>query len=220
MLARDLISDSVPTVKTSDSGSEVLDMMDTLKVSHLPIVNHRNFLGLISDNDVYAFEDQDTAIGAHSLSLFSPFVREEQHIIEVLEVIKRLKISVVPVLKGADYLGCITQNDVLQEMARLVSADQPGGVLVFKMTIHDYSMTEMARIVEENQVRILSSFVETQGDTTELIVTIKINTNELSGVIRSFERYNYQLMGTFMESGQLDDMYQDRYEEFMRYLSI
>jgi len=123
-------------------------------------------------------------------------------------------------LKGEDFLGCITQTDVLQEMARIVSADQPGGILVFEMTIHDYSMTEIARSVEEKQGRILSSFVETQGDTTEIFVTIKLTTNELSGVTRSFERYNYHLMGAFMESVQLDDMYQDRYDEFMRYLSI
>ena len=220
MLARDLISDHVPTVKTSDPGSDVLDMMDTLKVSHLPIVNHRNFLGLISDNDIYGFEDQNSAIGAQSLSLFSPFVREEQHIIEVLEVVRRLKITVVPVLKGEDYLGCITQTGLLQEMARMVSADQPGGMLVFRMTIHDYSLTEIARIVEENQVRILSTFVETQGDSTEIFVTIKLNTNELSRVIRTFERYDYHILGTYMEAGQLDEMYQSRYEEFMRYLSI
>lgn len=219
MLARELISDSVPAVRTSDTGMEVLDMMDTLKVSHLPIVNHRNFLGLISDSDIYSLEDQGDPIGAHALSLFSPFVQATQHVVEVLEVVRRLKITVVPVLIGEDYLGSITQMDLLQETARLLSADQPGGILVFKMTIHDYSMTEMARIVEENQVRIMSSYIDSGHDSTEILVTIKLNTIELSSVIRSFERYDYTILGTFMEAGQLDEMYQTRYEEFMRYLN-
>lgn len=221
MQARDIISDIIPAVKTSDTGSQVLSWMDHFRVSHLPIVNHISFLGLISDNDIYSLDDPESPIGAHSLSLFSPFAKADQHIMEVLEIFRRLKISLIPVLNNEnDYLGCITLYDLLQAVALLNAADHQGAILVFNMTVHDYSLTEIARIVEENQAKILSSYVTNVPESTEIHVTIKINTTGLTSIIRSFERYGYQIESTYMESGQLDEMYWSRYEEFMRYLNI
>lgn len=221
MLAKDLISDMIPVVKTSDSGADVLTWMENSKVSHLPIVNQSSFLGLVSDNDIYSLDDPDSPIGNHPLSLFSPFVTMGQHIVEVLEIVKRLKISVVPVVNSEhEYQGCITVYDLVAEMANMTSADQQGAILVMEMTIHDYSLTEIARIVEENQAKVLFSYISSVPETTEIRVTIKINTTEVASIVRSLERYNYSIEATFLESGQLDDMYQNRYEEFMRYLNI
>ena len=98
MLAKDLMSDVVPSLKTSDTGIQALSWMDIFRISHLPIVNNNEFLGLISDKDIYNLNMVDEPIGNHRLSLFSPYVFEDQHIYEVIEVASRLKLSVVPVL--------------------------------------------------------------------------------------------------------------------------
>ena len=221
MLARDLISDIIPAVKTSNTGAEVLNWMEHYKVSHMPIVNHTSFLGLVSDNDIYSLDDPDVPIGNHSLSLFSPFVKSSQHIFEVIEIMKRLKISVVPVLNSEnEYEGCITMYDLVDQFANLSSCDQPGAILVLKMTIHDYSLTEISRIVEENQAKILSSYVSSIPESTEIEVTLKINSTDVTSIIRSFERYDYNIEATYMENAEMEDMYKLRYEEFMRYLNI
>lgn len=221
MLARDLISDIVPVVKTSNTGAEVLNWMENFKISHMPIVNQSSFLGLVSDNDIYSLDDLDVPIGNHHLSLFSPFVKSSQHIYDVIEIVKRLKISVVPVLNSEnEYEGCITMYDLVNQFANLCSCDQPGAVLVLKMTILDYSLTEISRIVEENQAKILSSYVSSFPESTEIEVTLKINSTEVTSIIRSFERYDYNVEATYMENTEIEDMYKLRYEEFMRYLNI
>ena len=70
----------------------------------LSIINE--FLGLISDKDIYNLNMADEPIGNHRLSLFSPYVFEDQHIYEVIEVASRLKLSVIPVLdRSNNYLG-------------------------------------------------------------------------------------------------------------------
>jgi acetoin utilization protein AcuB len=221
MLARDLISDIIPAVKTSDTGAQVLSWMEHFKVSHMPIVNNESFLGLVSEDDIYSLDDPNTPIGNHPLSLFSPFVTVNQHIFEVIDIIKRLKISVVPVLAGDNvYKGCITLHTLVAQFAKLSSADQPGAVIILKMTVHDYTLTQIARIVEENQAKILSSYVMSVPDTTEIHVTLKLSTNELTSIIRTFERYDYNIEAVYMENEEIEDFYKMRYEEFMRYLNI
>ena len=80
MLAKDLISEVVPALKTSDSGVKALYWMDIFRISHLPIVNEKDFLGLISDKDIYDINMADEPIRNHKLSLFSPYVFDYQHI--------------------------------------------------------------------------------------------------------------------------------------------
>ena len=221
MLAKDLISDIVPPVKTSDTGNAAITLMEDYRISHLPIVNNRDFLGLISDSDIFGMEDQDHALGSSSLSLFSPFVYEHQHIYEVIELIGRLKLTLVPVLnEEKEYLGAIIIHDLVQQFAHLTAADQPGGILVLTMTSRDYSLSEIARLVEENDAKILSLYVSSGPDTTEIDVTIKLNVFDLSSIIRNFERYDYSIKASFRDDDKMETLYKDRFEEFMRYLNI
>ena len=45
MLAKEMISDVVPAVKTSDTGQTALNWMEIFRVSHLPIVNETRLPG-------------------------------------------------------------------------------------------------------------------------------------------------------------------------------
>jgi len=220
MLAKELISDIIQSVKTSTTGIEAVSLMEDFRVSHLPIVNNRDFLGLVSDTDIYSMEDQEEALGAARLSLFSPFVFDYQHVFEVLELVARLKLSLVPVLnEGKEYLGAISMNDLVQHIAPLTAADQPGGILILSMTSRDYSLSQIARLVEENDAKIISVFVSSAPDTTEIDVTIKLNVFDLAPIIRSFERYDYSIKASFRDDDNMETLYRDRYEEFMRYLN-
>jgi CBS domain-containing protein len=98
MVARDLISDLIPPLRTSDTGEKALAWMEEFKVAHLPIVNNVDFLGLISESDILDMNDPAGAIGNHSLSLYRPYVYDYQHIYDVLKVLSTQKLSLIPVL--------------------------------------------------------------------------------------------------------------------------
>ena len=51
-------------------------------------------------------------------------------------------------------------------------------------------------------------------------VTLKINRTDLSSIVQTFERYNYEIKSTYMEDEEMDLFYNNRFEEFMRYLNI
>jgi acetoin utilization protein AcuB len=220
MLARELISDLVTALRTSDSGTSALSWMEVFRVKHLPIVNHREFLGLISDADIYDLNDPDEPVGNHNLSLQKPYVKEGQHIYEVIELLSRMELTLVPVLNHEkQYLGVITQEDLTRKFAHLSAMQQPGGIIELEMNQYDYSLSEISQIVEGNNGRILSLYVASSDDNASLRVTLKINLTDLTSVLETLNRYNYTVVSSHMNSEDLDEFYQERFDVLLKYLN-
>jgi acetoin utilization protein AcuB len=221
MVAKDLISQVIPSLKTSDSGQTALNWMEIFRISHLPIVNNQDFLGLISDSDIYDMNQPEEPIGNHSLTLLKPYVKTEQHLFEVIGLASRLKLTVVPVLdEHSHYKGVITTTDLVRYLAGISSMDQQGGIIVLELIERDYSLSQIAQIVEGNNVKVLSMYITSPPDSTRLEVTIKVNTNDLTSVIRTFERYNYDVKTWITSDDEMDRFYSERFDLLMKYLNM
>jgi len=221
MLAKDLLSEVVPSLKTSDTGLRALSWMEIFRISHLPIVNNKEFLGLISDTDIYDLNMADEPIGNHNLSLFSPYVTSDQHIFEVIELVSRLKLTIVPVLnQEKHYQGLITMNDLIQSFANLAGLKDPGGIIVLELHQNDYSLSEIAQIVEGNDAKIMGLYLSSSDETMKMELTLKINRPDLSPIIQTFNRYNYTIKASYHEEEDMDGFYSSRYDSFMRYLNM
>jgi acetoin utilization protein AcuB len=221
MLAKDLISEIIPSLKTSDTGQTALNWMEIFRISHLPIVNNQDFLGLISDADIYDMNQPEEAIGNHTLTLLKPFVRADQHLFEVIGLASRLKLSVVPVLdENNHFKGVITTNDLVRFIAGISSMDQPGGIIVLELLERDYSLSQIAQIVEGNNIKVLSMYITSPPESTRLEVTLKVNSGDLSSVIRTFERYNYDVRTWISTDDTMDRFYSERLDMLIKYLNI
>lgn len=220
MLAKDLITDEIPPLKISDTGLMAINWMDEFKVSHLPIVKKHEYLGLLSDTDVLDLNITDEQLGKSKLSLIRPFVFENQHIYEVIKMISNMKLTVLPVLnEHQHYVGLIPATAILHQFAILAATREPGGMIVLEMNIHDYSLTQIAQIVEGNDAKVLSCYVNSLADSTKIEVTLKINKEDLSGILQTFYRYNYNVKASFHQSEFSDDM-KKRFDSFMNYINI
>ncbi|MBX7182391.1 MAG: CBS domain-containing protein [Bacteroidia bacterium] len=220
MFAKELISHVIPSLKPGDHGLMALGWMEEFKVSHLPMVDRGEYLGMISDSDIIDLNEPEEAIGTAHSNLSKPSVQDDQHIYEVMKVISEQKLTVIPVLdSGNRYLGLISLADLIQKICQLVAVNEPGGIIVLEMNQNDYSLSQIAQIVEGNDTRILSCFVSASTDTTKLEVTLKLNRTEISGVLQTFERYNYKILTYVQEKGHFEDV-KNRYDEFMRFLNI
>jgi len=221
MIAKELISEVISPLKTSDSGQTALNLMEVFKVSHLPIVNNQEFLGLISDSDIFDMNQPDEPIGNHALTLLKPFVKTNQHIFEVIGLVARLKLTIVPVLDdNNNFKGVITAQDLIKRLAEMSALDQPGAIIVLELTERDYSLSQIAQIIEGNDVKVVSMYVTSPADSTKLEITIKLNSNEIASVIRTFDRYNMSVKTWTASSDSIDRFYQERFDLLMKYLNI
>jgi predicted transcriptional regulator len=220
MLANDLITDEIPPLKTTDTGLMAINWMDEFKVSHLPIVNNNEYLGLISDTDILDLNITDDELGKCKISLIRPFVKDSQHIYEVIKMVSAMKLTVLPVLNEQNhYIGLIPSNHLIQQFSMLAATNEPGGIIVLEMNVHDYSMTQIAQIIEGNDAKILSSYLRNLPDSTQIEVTLKLNKEDLSAILQTLYRYNYNVKASFHQSEFLDDM-KNRFDSFMNYINI
>ncbi|HEY0245743.1 MAG TPA: CBS domain-containing protein [Mucilaginibacter sp.] len=220
MYAVELISDAIQPIHTSDTIQQAVDRMIEFRVRHLPIVNEEQFLGLLAESDINAETNFQTPVGALGLSLVNPYVREDQHIYDVIRLFYEQQLTIVPVLDiKQNYLGMISINAMNGYFARLTSVEQPGGIIVLEINNKNNSLAHMAQIVESDNAQILSSYVRTFPDSTRMEVTLKVNKQDISAILATFLRYEYDIKATFNHNDNNDGS-MDRYDSLMNYLNL
>ena len=129
--------------------------------------------------------------------------------------------SAVPVVSvDGTYLGAITRDRLVDALSELCNAEAAGSVIVLEMMPQDYSLTDIARLVEANNAHVLNLLSHQDKDTGRLLITLKIDLEDASPVIRSFERFNYTVLYHFMEKGMVDDMLRQRMNELLHYMNM
>lgn len=220
MKAIELITDVIPPLTHSDSGEKALHWMDEFKVSHLPVLKNGNFVGVISEADLLDMMNPEESLDVLFQHLPRPYAKGEDHIYQVLSKVSEFKLSLIPILdENEKYLGCASVHHLLTLIADTGSIKENGGILVLEMARADYSMAQIAQIVESNDARILSSYIMSSADSTNLEVTLKINKIELDRIIRTFERYDYIIKASYQKSNYEDDL-KYRYDALMNYLNL
>lgn len=220
MTAKSLIALDIPSLSVEQTGRDAFHLLSDYHVKHLPVVDNGLFVGLLSEEDIFNHKLYDS-IASYDLSSVRQFaVRESEHIFEVMRLMGDNRLTVIPVVddEGA-YQGLITQNDLLRYFANVSSFSEPGAVLVLGMSRRDYSLTTIARIVEEEDVKILTVLVNSAPDPDDVEVTLKLNRHELGRAVASLERHGYEVRETFSEIENADGM-KERYESLMNYLSV
>lgn len=220
MIAKELISDNIPPIKPDDSGLRAMKWMEEFKVSHLPVVNERQFLGLISDNDILDMENPEQPVSVISDFFEKIFVNENKHYYDALKVISDDHLSVLPVLNDEGlYVGSISVNNIIEKLSTMAAVNEPGSVLILEVRTNDYSMSQIAQIVESNDARIQSAHISGNYD-GNLDVTIKINRADINGIIQTFQRYGYVIKSNFQVNNFYQDDLRNRFESLMNFLKL
>ncbi len=220
MVAAELISDIIPPLKPTDSVEKANLLFTEFKVEELPVVDGEQFLGLITEDDLIEVFDEELPVTTVPLSKTNSFVRDNQHIYDVIRLFYAQKLSVVPVLDMQNnYLGLINLNALNDYFATLTSAIEPGAIIVLEINNRNNSLVQMAQIVESDKAQILSSYVRSFPDSTRLEVTLKINKKDVSAIVASFNRYDYIISAVYNQV-QVEDDSRNRYDLLMNYINL
>ncbi|RMG83611.1 MAG: CBS domain-containing protein [Bacteroidetes bacterium] len=221
MLARDVISEDVPPIRPNESINKALVWMDDFKVSHLPVVDGKKFIGILSEDDILGLPHaEDCSVKDCEIELKKIFVTENQHVFDVIKTISDFHLTVIPIIRDNDeYIGCVTNAHLMHVIAEMSVVRDLGGIIELEMNVRDYYFSQIARVIEENDAKILGAFITSPPDTTKMNLTIKVNTYEIDGIIQSFERLGYTVVGSY-GSNVYDEDFRERLDEFFKYLNI
>lgn len=220
MIAKEIAAYDILPLNSSDTCSFGLKAMDENNVSHMPVVHERELLGIVTEFDLMNHPDLEDKIGNVKLSLPNAFVSAYQHVFDVMKMITEMKLTLLPVVEQKDlYCGVITLPNLVKYLTQKMSVLNPGGIIILELSDKDYSMAEIAQIIESNEAKILAAFLTNRPDSTLLDIILKVDVSDLNPIIQTFERHNYIIKATFAEKDDLDEL-KERYDALMNFLSI
>lgn len=215
-----LLNDLQP-LRQSEKVVDILDTMEELKFSHLPVVDDdRLYLGVVCEDDLLEVGNEEDSLSKHTRLLKAYSISINADMFEAIRLIGEGNLSLLPVVDDANmYRGYISAAELLQDVGRELTFKEPGGVLVLRVPVRDYQLGQIAQIVESEEAKIIGFHLSEDLDAENLLVSLKINQLDLDRIIKSFERYNYNIVEVFHQS-MFDDSMEDRYQSFMKYLNI
>ncbi len=220
-LSVDLMSDMIPVLKTSDAGGKALTLMEVFKVSHLPVVDDDRLVGLISESDILDMNDPEVLIGNYKLDYGNGYVEDNVPIFDILSMASSQNLSVIPVVDAEKhYLGAISVSELILRFAENSSLENQGGIVVLRMGVKDYSLAQVAQIIESNDAKILFSYLTNIPDSAMIELTIKVNTVDLTAIIQTFNRYSYDVIGVYNANNDMDEILDDRFDQLMKFLNL
>ena len=219
MLNREIINPSIPVLHVQDTVAQALNLLDELKLTELPVIETDSYLGLAFDSDLLN-ENEDIPMSAVSSRLSAVSVNAAGHFLEAVQLAVEYQLSIIPVVEAdKHYVGAIGVPDLLQHLARFTGSAEPGGLIVLEMEHSSFSFSELSKLVETNDARITHLNCQHDPSTDLLQVTLKVNKLEISDIIATFQRYEYQIKHYFGEE-LFENELRSNYQNLMNYLNI
>lgn len=125
----------------------------------------------------------------------------------------------------------MSTKEIIKDQAELLSESTDSedyvGVLepdksliIIELAYIDYSLANIAHIIESNDAKILSLYVNTLNDGTDLRISIKLNISDPSPVVMSLERFDYNVTNYYMQDEEITLRHKERLDELMYYLEM
>jgi len=220
MIAPDLISDSIPPLHLEDSGEHALILMQEFNVGQMPVLDGKKYVGLITMDEVIGLKHLSHTIKSFQLPLRKPFVLNTAHIFDIMKAAVDFNVKVVPVVNEEnEYIGLVSAESCLRGFATLNSVKDAGAIIEVAIPQQDYTLSEVARIAEDNDANILCFYTNINQADAMVELTIKLDTTDVSGIVATFERFEYEVKAIHNDVQYTEEL-KDRYDALMRYLNV
>jgi CBS domain-containing protein len=214
MYAERIMNLNLPFVRPEDSAAQVLSLMDEYKVRHLPLVNGEEFRGLVYEEDLMEIDSQTPMATLHARPVSTS---PQCHLYDLVAQWVKAEVDAMPVVNDGKYLGIVDAPSVLRFLAQQTHWAEKGAVIVLEVAERDLSISEIARLVESNGTKIIACTTSQSADSSNVVVTLKLQSEDVQPVISTFQRHAYTIQ-TFMHAPEVEEEMRERYDAFMRFL--
>ena len=221
MLAAELIDPMLPALKPTDLVGQALVWMEEHRVGQLILTDQGDYRGIVSEELLMDVADDERPLRDVMCLFEQIFVNEDQHMLEVLGLAIQHQMQVIAVIgEGREFSGTISVNELLKKFAQDLGVQEVGAILILNMNERDYSMAEISRLIESNNVKIISSYFSSAalGMPDRSRLTLKLNRRDITPVISTLERFGYRIESAFANA-PVESIDQERLDLLLRYLN-
>ena len=212
------IANDFRAIDSQETIASVQDFFIDVNFSHFPVLENGIFIGSIAADDVETFDiDKKTIDYKYTLERF--FAKNSMIWLDVLEVFAKNHTNIIPVLdENNTYIGYYEMEDIMKIFQETPFLKEQGGIIIVQKGILDYSMSEVAQIVESNNGKVLGCFVS-EADLENVQITVKIDLGAMNEIIQTFRRYNYDIISEHQEDTYINNL-KERSDYLDKYLNI
>lgn len=214
-----IISAPAPPLQPSDTVDSALRMMEELKVNFWPVVEEGVYKGLLSE-EVLLDADLELELAKLTPEYLPYSIGADEHFLSALRLMTERRLDIIPATTpDNEYVGIISQGDLLQQLAAHTGSHMPGALLVLEVSPADFSPGEISRLIETNNAQIRQLNTRFDEDSGLYQVAIRINKQEVSDVIATFQRYDYRVT-YFMGEEQYENELRRNYHNLLHFLEM
>lgn len=219
MNINDYILKEIKALSPSDSVNDALNLCEHLPITHVPVVDNHTLIGCFAEDDIRTIEKKQTILNEYTHLLHHFNAHKKSSLLELIALFAKNNCNIIPVLdENQHYIGYYDLHDILDVFTDSPFMHNNNLTLVVAKSKLDFTMSEIAQIVESNKAKLLGLYVSKETmDNIE--VTLKIHSEEMNEIIQTFRRYDYTVISELAGDMYLEEL-KDRANYFKKYLDI
>lgn len=215
MFAKNLINPHAPYWDVDTTIETLHGLFAQHETSKIAAVQGGHFVG-------FAEQGTEKALHLAMRATAGTWVFDYQHLYEVTKTCVNNVLSPVAVVDDKDaYMGTILVEDIVCAIAKVLSLEEAGIVMVLTMDKRNCSLQEIMYLLDSEAVRLWNLHIsQAEGSKHALQVTLRLHpTEQIHWLVATFERFGYTVT-TYKRPS--DDHTKERrnFEVLMRYLNI
>lgn len=221
MLVNEILNTEIAPLRISDPVSLALAKLDLLHISKFVVVDSENKIcGMISIETLAEVLDEEIKLSELPLDEII-YVPKSQHLFETTRQMFAHELYVLPVADSErNFLGLVRKREVLNALNDIFNLSSFGSVITIELAKIDYTLSDIVRIIETENAKILGVAVQQPNDELSAIrVSIKLNLEDSSVVSAALRRFGYVIVSED-RSESMESNFSDRADELIRYLDI
>jgi acetoin utilization protein AcuB len=222
MIANELINLTIPFLKPTDTVQKGIELMDENNLTQMVLSDEKSYKGLINLDNLEDIQYSETLLADILPNHINTYATINQHIMEVLQLVQVNDLKVVAVLDNdLKFAGTISKIDLIDRFAKTLGVQEIGAVVVLGINELDYSLSEISRLVESNNVKIISSFYATSLEEYDFknTLTLKLNRKQINTVVATFKRFGYDVLAVYAND-PIENSEKENYDMLIKYLEI
>lgn len=188
------ITNDFSPLSVHDTVSTVKKRFKDLPFTHFPIIDEGKLVGMLAQSDIMHLpkDDKELIEIPHFFQFYEAIT--ETNCIDLLSLFAKNDTDILPVIDlQRVYLGYFELDDIIRLFYKTPFLEPNATTLVIEKMSQNFSMSEIAQIIESNNITLLGMYISEKRENSTQI-TIRIETENINEVIQSLRRYDYEVL--------------------------